>query len=197
MNDSNSTRDKILSRIRSGKPAPIEHPDVPIYTIEGDKLDNFKYKLESFDGKFLEFPSRTEAIAWLDNNLDTKKKKICSAIPDFSGTLSVTQITDPHDAHTLDASVAQGVLGVGETGSVYVTEQSLGLAAAALLSPDLYLLLNISDIVDGISAAYEKIDLRADQYGSFFSGPSATADIEAVHITGAQGPVSLTVLLYS
>lgn len=35
------------------------------------------------------------------------------------------------------------------------------------------------------------------QYGSFFTGPSATADIEAVHITGAQGPLAMTVLLYN
>lgn len=52
-------------------------------------------------------------------------------------------------------------------------------------------------IVNGIHEAYARLDLRNCQFGSFFSGPSATADIEAVHITGAQGPLSLTVLLYN
>ena len=44
--------------------------------------------------------------------------------------------------------------------------------------------------------AYNFIDLKNNQYGSFFTGPSATADIEAIHITGAQGEISLTVFLY-
>ena len=87
-------------------------------------------------------------------------------------------------------------MGVGETGSVWVTDESLGGAACALFSTDLYLLLDSRKVVDGIHTAYSQLDIRKAAYGSFFTGPSATADIEAVHITGAQGEISLTVLLY-
>ena len=68
--------------------------------------------------------------------------------------------------------------------------------ANGLFAINLYLLLDHNKIVDGLQDAYAMMDLSQVQYSSLFSGPSATADIEAVHITGAQGPVSLTVLLY-
>lgn len=197
MNKNNmSARDCILSKVRSGKPEAVALPDVPLYKTAGDAKANFKSRLESFDGRWHEFGSRAKAVTWLGANIDRGSKKVCSSLPDYKGTLSPCDIIDPHDAHTLDITVAEGILGVGETGSVYVTDRSLGLAAAALLAPDLYLLLDSSEIVDGIHTAYDRIRLRDSQYGSFFTGPSATADIEAIHITGAQGPVSLTVLLY-
>ncbi len=192
-----STREQILSKIRSGKPSPVDLPDVPLYPVDGDPIENFKKKLIAADGTLVEFQSRADAIAWLNERLGDGNLKVCSSLPDYRATVTPSEIGDPHNAHTLDSTVAQGVLGVGETGSVYVTDQSLGLAAAALLAHDLYLLLDRADIVDGISSAYNKLNIRGNKYGSFYTGPSATADIEAVHITGAQGPVSLTVLLYS
>lgn len=88
-------------------------------------------------------------------------------------------------------------MGIGETGSVVVDARSLGQASNGLLALNLYLLLDREKIVDGLQATYGSLDLSGYQYMAFFSGPSATADIEAVHITGAQGPLSLTVLLYS
>ena len=102
----------------------------------------------------------------------------------------------PADAEQLSACVGEGILGIGETGSVLVEPESFGQMANALLTSNLYLLLDKSTITDSLQNAYAQMDLSKIQYSSLFSGPSATADIEAVHITGAQGPVSLTVLLY-
>jgi len=65
------------------------------------------------------------------------------------------------------------------------------------LSRHLFIFLDSSKIVHGLHEAYASLNLREHQYGSFYTGPSATADIEAVHVTGAQGPLSLTVLLYN
>lgn len=190
-----SSKDKILSRIREGKPASVERPDIPIYTWPGDPVDNFKSKLQGFDGKALEFGSRGEAVEWLKNNIDTSRK-IYSAIAEYQGNVTDSDVADPHNAHNVDICVGEGLLGVGETGSIWVTNVSLGLAACALLSTDLYLLLDKTKILGSLQDAYENIDLRSTSYGSFFTGPSATADIEAVHITGAQGEISLTALLY-
>ncbi|MNY08897.1 hypothetical protein D3C86_1417760 [compost metagenome] len=41
--------------------------------------------------------------------------------------------------------------------------------------------------------AYRKIDFQASTYGCFVMGPSATADIGAYLVRGAQGARSLTV----
>ena len=163
-------------------------PDVPLYETGGDKVANFIAKLESFDGKAVMVKSREAALRWLDNNIEREGKCVYSAVAGFEGNFEVTDATDPHSA--------KAVVSGGGTGMVWVTEESLGLTACALFSTDLYLLLDSSAICSGIHQAYEIIDLTSIRYGSFFTGPSATADIEAVHITGAQGEISLTVILY-
>lgn len=173
----------------------IARPFIPSYAVLGDPEKNFKEKLKGFDGDYIDFKSRSEVIEWLSSHID-KTKKIYSSVKEFQAEMTPSNIDDPHDANVIDVCVAEGVIGVGETGSVWVTDKSLGLAASALLSTDLFLLLDRTKIVEGIHAAYDFIDIRSTAYGSFYSGPSATADIEAVHITGAQGEISLTVLLY-
>lgn len=190
-----TSRDIILNKLKNAHHIDVSRPDIPVYSIPGDKLDNFKRKLSGFDGKSIEFQSREDAISWLKQNIDMTKN-VYSNVEEFDAPLSAASLTDPHDAHIIDICIAEGEWGVGETGSIWVTDKSLGLAAAALLSTDLFLFLEKKNIVGGIQEAYEKIDITAQNYGSFFSGPSATADIEAVRVTGAQGEISLTALLY-
>lgn len=196
MDAQKSSRDIILGRIRASHPSEVAHPEVPMYGIEGDPVDNFIRHLESFDGKAMRFASRSEALDWLEKNIDRTGKRVYSSASDYEGNIADSEVADPHNAHIVDVCVGEGVIGVGETGSVYVTDESLGLAACALFSTDLYLLLERSRIVDGMHTAYRMIDLRANRYGSFFTGPSATADIEAVRVTGAQGEISLTTLIF-
>lgn len=192
-----SSRDRIMARIRAGRDrhAEVGLPDVPMYDIKGDKVENFIAKLESFDGKAVRVPTRGDALRWLAENLKTEGKTVYSAIAGFKGNFEVDSTTDPHSANVVDICVANGVLGVGETGSIWVTEESLGLTACALFSTDLYLMLDIDKIYSGLHQAYAALNLTNGRYGAFYTGPSATADIEAVHITGAQGEISLTAIL--
>lgn len=192
----NSSRDAILARIRQSHPDPAPLPDVPMYDIGGDPVDNFLRKLAAFDGKALRFPDRDSALRWLDANIDLEGKVVFSSLPDWQGNLPLDKVADPHAAHVIDTCVARGLMGVGEMGAVWVTDESLGKGACALMATDLYLLLDQATILPGMHQAYAALDLRAQPYGSFFTGPSATADIEAVRVTGAQGPVTLTVLLH-
>lgn len=194
--NTDSSRETILARIKAAHPAPVPHPEVKMYRISGDAIENFETGLRASDGTMQRFASREAALEWLGRQIDLNKSTVFSAIPDFKGNISADRLPKPHDAHIIDICVAEGELGVGETGSVWVTDRSLGLTAAALFSTDLYLLLDSADVVDGIHEAYRRIDLGSRQYGAFYTGPSATADIEAVHITGAQAAISLTVLLY-
>lgn len=193
---SDTSRQNILSNIRRASRADIVLPEVPLFTTPGDPEANFIANLESFDGKALKFSSRREAVKWLDDNITMDSKNVFSAIPDYEGNFPLSKVDDPHNAHLIDTCIGTGLLGVGESGSVWVTDSSLGKAACALMSTDLYLLLCMKDIVPGMHEAYSRLDIRKEPYGAFFSGPSATADIEAVRVTGAQGEISLTVLLY-
>ncbi len=195
MENTTSSRNSILAAIRNARPQAIDLPEVPHYQFEGDRIESFKTLLHGFDGRFVEFENRAAAIDYLNQNLD-KSLKIFSTLPDYPGTITNADFKTPHDANVIHSCVSEGVFGVAETGSIWVTNRSLSLAAAALFSTDLYLLLDKSKIIGNLHDAYRIVDFKNEQYGSFFTGPSATADIEAIHVTGAQGEISLTALLY-
>lgn len=185
-------------------------PDIPDFPVPGQPVEAFRKRLKEFDGESFDFPSRSEALCWLKENVNTDKG-VFSTIDDFEGNISLDQISDPHKCEIIDTCVSEGLMGVGETGSVWVTDKSLKVVGAGLLSLNVVLLLDKKKIVTSMHRAYAALGkdaagkgaaipgvepLASTAYGSFFTGPSATADIEAVRITGAQGPLSLTVLLY-
>lgn len=162
-------------------------------------MDDFVEHLLSFDGKAIKFKTREDAVSWLKTRpeMDSTKMTIYSATDGVEGNVSEDELTDLHNAHNIETCVAESSMGVGEMGSVWVTDESLKHAACALLSRRLFIFLDSKKIIAGLHDAYASLRLADHQYGSFYTGPSATADIEAVHITGAQGPLSLTVMVYN
>lgn len=197
--DTQNVKKEILSRLEAGKPTLHPLPEVPDFPSQGDPMDNFITKLLGFDGQAIEFRTRNDALAWLKSlsELTVNGKKIYSSAAGFEGNVTEEDISELKNAAQINVCVTEGELGVGEMGAIWVTNKSLGHAACALLARELYILLDGASIVGGMQKAYERISLGAEQYGSFFTGPSATADIEAVHITGAQGPLALTAVLYN
>ncbi len=192
-------KNEILDRIRVGRPEETPLPEVPMYRWKGTPLDGFISHLLSFDGRAVKFRTRREAIEWLKKQpeMDAAKHTIYSSAKDVEGNFGEDQLADLHNAHRIETCVTDSAMGVGEMGSVWVTDESLGHAACALLSRRLFIFLDSNTIVGGLHEAYAWLHLADHQYGSFFTGPSATADIEAVHITGAQGPLALTVMIYN
>jgi hypothetical protein len=72
-------------------------------------------------------------------------------------------------------------------------EEDLVVDALAFLSQHLIVLLDPAQIVANMHAAYRRVRLDATAYGCFMMGPSATADVEATLVHGAQGARSLNV----
>ena len=177
----------------------IPLPDVPMYPWPGDPLAGFISHLEGFDGKAVKFATRAEALRWLATQpeMAPSQNAVYSTLDDVTGNFGEKDLTDLRNAEKINICVTEAEMGVGEMGSVWVTDRTLRHPACALMSRHLFVLLDASKIVGGLHQAYARLSLRNQQYGSFFTGPSATADIEAVHITGAQGPLSMTVLLYN
>lgn len=171
----NDSREAILARIKTSRPDSRPMPEIPVFDVAGNPLTNFLGHLKGFDGEYKLFETRADAELWLSSEIDRQKSQ-----------------TSDRSFH-----VGEAMLGVGETGSLFVDNRSLSDAAAALMATDLYLLVDRKTIIASLQQAYEKIQLSDYQYSSFFSGPSATADIEAVHITGAQGPIALTAVVYN
>lgn len=174
-------------------------PDVPMYPWPGDPLAGFISHLEGFDGKAVKFATRAEALRWLATQpeMAPSQNAVYSTLDDVTGNFGEKDLTDLRNTEKINTCVTEAEMGVGEMGSVWVTDRTLRHPACALMSRHLFVLLDASKIVGGLHQAYARLSLRNQQYGSFFTGPSATADIEAVHITGAQGPLSMTVLLYN
>jgi L-lactate dehydrogenase complex protein LldG len=81
-------------------------------------------------------------------------------------------------------------LGVAENGMVWLTEDDLGF-----VSQHLVILLSPTAIVANMYDAYLRVYLEDSAYGCFLMGPSATSDIGAVLVHGAQGARSLSVYL--
>ncbi len=194
-----NSKNEILARVRAGLPQPYGLPAVPMYPFAGNSVDEFLHHLLAFDGRAVKFTTRDKAVAWLSaqSDMDSSAHVIYSSAAGVEGNFGEDRLSDIHNAHEIETCVTDGEMGVGEMGSIWVTDKSLRHAACALLSRRLYILLDSRNIVGGLHEAYSRIKLRENQYGSFYTGPSATADIEAVHITGAQGPLSLTALVYN
>ncbi len=197
--DQIEAKNEILARIKAGKPELHPLPDVPMYPYNGNAMEDFISHLLGFDGKAVKFKTRGDALKWLSAQpeMELDKTLVYSSAEGVTGNVSEENIADLHNAHEIETCVTEGEFGVGEMGSIWVTDESLRHAACALLSRHLFVLLDGTKIIPGLHETYSRINLRQHQYGSFYTGPSATADIEAVHITGAQGPLSLTALIYN
>lgn len=189
----------ILDRVKKGKPPLQPMPDIPAFPYAKNAQEDFINHLIAFDGKAIKFSSRAQAVEWLlrQPELDASKNKIYSSCEDVEGNVGEAELSDAARVAEISACVTEGVLGVGEMGAIWVTNESLGHAPCALFARKLFILLDYGKIMGNMHDAYVAIDLPAHQYGSFYTGPSATADIEAVHITGAQGPLALTALIYN
>lgn len=191
------SRESILAAIKKSHPSRRPLPEVPVFDVPGNPLTNFISHLLGFDGRYRLFATRNEAVAWLQRLAGELPGETLSAIPDVRGNVTLDQYGSEGQLESVGTCIATAILAVGETGSLLVDVQSLGSPAAALFATDLYLLVDRESLVASMQEAYEKTDLTASSYSSFFSGPSATADIEAVHITGAQGEISLTAVVYN
>lgn len=193
------SRQKILARIRIGKPESRPLPEIPHYSWPGNAVENFISHLLNFDGKAIKFRTRSDAVAWLDKQeeTDVSRHAIYSTAAGVKGNMDENELADLRNGGKIEACITEGELGVGEMGSIWVTDKSLGKPACALLSRQLFIFLDSAHIINGLHEAYASLELGDNQYGAFYAGPSATADIEAVRITGAQGPIAMTVLLYN
>lgn len=190
------SRASILEKIRLGKPGFSECPLMPdfLYKPKIDLITDFQNNLASFDGHFAEISKVADISQYIQTNYPAAHCTL-SLVNGYIGTTDLSEIRESKQAALLDLVVVPAQLGVAETGSVWLTDKELKINTLGLLPRDLVIVLSKKNIVGNLHDAYRCISLADTGYGSFYSGPSATADIEAIHVTGAQGILSLTVLL--
>jgi L-lactate dehydrogenase complex protein LldG len=85
---------------------------------------------------------------------------------------------------------------VATTGTVILQNVPGQGRRAVTLVPDYHLcIVNVADVVETVPQAMERLSGTAELTTTFFSGPSATADIEMTRIKGVHGPRHLDVIL--
>jgi L-lactate dehydrogenase complex protein LldG len=195
---SNNSREQILSAVRANIPqGPIEHPPIPVFRRANEQLKLFfEKRLEKAGGAAHEIGNQAEAQAKLAS-LHPTANVICSAVPEIPGTRRAETIRDPHELADVDVGVIRGQFGVAESGAVWLTEDDLIVNGLGFLPQHLVVLLDPNEIVADMHEAYAHVRLDQTAYGCFMMGPSATGDIEATLVHGAQGARSLNLFFLS
>jgi L-lactate dehydrogenase complex protein LldG len=102
----------------------------------------------------------------------------------------------PAELDRFDAAITLCALAIAETGTLILEAIAGQGRRATALVPDLHIcVLNAADIVTTVPEAFARLASAATLPLTFFSGPSATADIEMTRIKGVHGPRQLHILL--
>ncbi len=192
----NSARERILRAVRENRgQTEVDYPPIPDFPKKDTPLlEEFKENLVLAAGRWFVVEQEDEVMEWI-RKLHPDEKVICSATPEVKGNKDLEKIMDPHELNEVDVGVLRAKFGVAEMGMVWMTEEDLCVNALGFLSQHLVILLDPAQIVRDMHEAYARIQLNEHAYGCFMLGPSATADIGAYMVRGAQGARSLTVLL--
>lgn len=94
-----------------------------------------------------------------------------------------------------DVAVFDGVLGVAESGAIWVVPVDAKARQQLFLSEHIAIVVHEQDVVDTLHDAYARLNPVPAPFACFVAGPSKTADIEQTLVIGAHGPLALTVVL--
>lgn len=189
-----ASREKILSAIRNNTPQQkVGHPGTAKFEWVGGSLKTaFVQRLEEAGGAAHDIGAPDQADAKL-RALHPDAEVVCSAVPEIAGTRRIEHVRDAHELADVNVGVVRAQFAIAESGAVWLTEEELIVNALAFLSQHLIVLLDPEQIVPDMNAAYRRVLLGKTAYGCFVMGPSATADVEATLVHGAQGPRTLHV----
>ena len=201
MENTSSSRQAILNAIRYSNfllpKQEAELPQIPVFQRPDMPLKpEFEVHLQKAGGAVHDVDSAADAEAIL-KTLHPDAKVICSAVPEIAGTRTASEVKDPHELSDVDVGIVRAQFGVAESGAVWLTQEDLVVDALGFLAQHLIVLLDPNEIVPDMHAAYRRVRLNETAFGCFMMGPSATADVEATLVHGAQGARSLNIFFLS
>jgi L-lactate dehydrogenase complex protein LldG len=190
-------RDLILKEIRNGRPMLASLPAISVnqFSAGADLIDTFMRYVEAVGGKCISVKNEKEILENI-RNLFPDAKEIVSLVDGVNiSSFDVKKISTARQLDNLDLAVINGHFGVAENGAVWISDKNFNHRAIPFIASHLVIVLNHDDIVENMHEACLRIAGFKDGYGVFVSGPSKTADIEQSLVIGAQGPMSLTIVL--
>ena len=194
-----SSRAAILNKIKANKPEVLPLPSIQsgLFDENLEQLAHFKKMVEAVGGNVIEATSYDTIHTETENiypNCVTKYSTLKNS-GDFN-SVDLETIQKPHELENLDLLLLEGEFGVVENGAVWLTNTDLPIRVLPFITKHLVLVIHQSKLVSNMHEAYEKLEGNNFDFGLFLSGPSKTADIEQSLVIGAQGAMSLTVVLY-
>ncbi len=190
------SKENILNKIRRNKPSLKELPGINKnnFCEEINFAEEFTENSEAAGGKVITARSMNEAKSVIESLLK-EFNNVISLVDEFDfGTITFKEETSAKSLEKLEAAVLIGQFGIAENGAVWISDEKLLHRVIPFITQHLFLMLNENEIVENMHEAYERLSLNG--YGVFISGPSKTADIEQSLVIGAQGPLSMTVILF-
>lgn len=189
-----ATREAFLAKVRQAQPPARPRPEVPLFSGPGgEPRARFTAALQAMGGTCVDVAD-AGAVPGLIRERFGEAASIASATPEVPGTRTLNADTEPASLQDIDVGVVRARFGVAETGSVWFSEREYVVNALGYIVQHLVVLLDPTQLLDGLQDVYRRDDFRDARYAALVTGPSATADIEGVLIRGAQGVRSLTVV---
>lgn len=190
-----SLRSSILDAVRKNQPASRPMPEIPRFhaNAPGDRVALFSEGVARMAGVVI-----AEDVGDMDLFLRKRypdAKVICSAIPEYEGTMTPSSLNHWSEASKIDVCVLRSPMGVAETGSILLSDVELQVHTIAFLAHDLVVLIDPKEIVENIHSAYEHPYFKNRPYSLLMTGPSGSGDIGGVTVHPAQGVKTLTVIL--
>ena len=193
------SKNTILDAVRANQPAAQPMPTIPHFHTNdlADLVNTFRESIARMAGVVVTDVLKDD-VPDLDSFLRAKfpdAKVICSAIPEYAGTIQPASFNHWSEASTIDVCVVRSPMGVAETGSILLSDFELQVNTIAFLAHDLVVLLDPKQIVANIHDAYEHPHFKLRPYSVLMTGPSGSGDIGGVVGHPAQAAKTLTVLL--
>jgi L-lactate dehydrogenase complex protein LldG len=189
------SRNLILDAVRGNQPTARPMPAIPHFQTNKpiDLVAIFCQSIARMAGAVV-----TDDVPDLDSFLRAKfpdAEIICSAIPEYTGTIKPASLNEWSEASTIDACILRSPMGVAETGSILLSDIELQVNTVGFLAHDLVVLLDPKQIVGNIHDAYEHPYFKLRPYSVLMTGPSGSGDIGGVVVHPAQAAKTLTVIL--
>src|ERR1700722_7548763 len=193
------SRNSILDSVRANQPATQPMPTIPHFHTNkpADLVAAFRESIARMAGVVVT-DMLDDDVHDLDSFLRAKfpdAKVICSAIPEYAGTIKPASLNYWSEASTIDVCVVRSPMGVAETGSILLSDVESQVNTIPFLAHDLVVLLDPKQIVANIHEGCEHPYFKHRPYSVLMTGPSGPGDISGTTVHPAQGVKTLTVVL--
>ena len=169
-----------------------------------DVLLQFEDRLKDYDAGVYRAAAGevAEVIARLLRERGMKRMAVAHGTPEEWRVPEVTFVEDAAgglgEIDACDGVMTGATLGIAETGTIVLQHRPTGGQGqrALTLLPDYHLCVIFAEkVVQTVPEAMALLDGSARLATTFFSGPSATADIEMTRIKGVHGPRFVDVIV--